>query len=553
MQVGTATAEITDVRAQLARILASPAFSGSERHRNFLSFIVEETLQGREDRLKAYTIATSAFGRGEDFDPQQDSIVRIEAGRLRRALEHFYLTEGRDDRIRISIPKGSYVPQFLVGASERPGPAPQINSEPVAAVERRGPRILVGRFEQDGGTDHLSSLGRGLARQIIMGLTRFSEIFVYGSESVEKTGDTHDMARLAADLGVDFVLSGTVTVTQDRFKIAVLLEELPQHRFVWTDSLERPLRPDEVRGLCSDFADTVARKLAQPYGILFCRALDTEGGAAERLSSYRAVLMFHKYRHNFDKSLFEGARLDLEAAIVRDTHFAEAYACLSQIYTHAARFGLEVGRMMPDPLDRALQLARTAIQLAPASSSAFHALGLALWFSGDMTESFAAYETAASLNPNDTDIMADLGLRYAMRMDWGRAVPLIETSYIRNPAQPSDYRIGLFLYHFAEGRHTDALTQARMIASRDVVYGLLAVAAAAANLGRMTEAQAAVAQIERRQPGYGRRMQSDLAARNLHPDLIDALTSALHMAGFPGPFRGARSFQPQTRRKLQAP
>ena len=80
------------VRAEIERVLSSSEFAGSDRRRCFLSYIVEETLAGRADRLKAYNIATDAFHRGADFDPQQDSIVRIKAGRLRRALDHFYLT-----------------------------------------------------------------------------------------------------------------------------------------------------------------------------------------------------------------------------------------------------------------------------------------------------------------------------------------------------------------------------------------------------------------------------------------------------------------------------
>lgn len=65
------------IQTELARILASPAFESSDRNRRFLRHVVEETLAGRADRIKAYSIATSVFGRGADFDPLQDSIVRI--------------------------------------------------------------------------------------------------------------------------------------------------------------------------------------------------------------------------------------------------------------------------------------------------------------------------------------------------------------------------------------------------------------------------------------------------------------------------------------------
>jgi adenylate cyclase len=100
------------IRAQLGHILASRAFDASRRNRAFLRFVVEESLAGRADRIKAYTIATSVLGRDEAFDPQADPIVRIEASRLRRSLERYYLIAGQDDPVRIHIPKGGYVASF---------------------------------------------------------------------------------------------------------------------------------------------------------------------------------------------------------------------------------------------------------------------------------------------------------------------------------------------------------------------------------------------------------------------------------------------------------
>ena len=97
----------------LGEIVGSRAFEASERNKRFLRFVVTEALAGRADQIKAYTIATAVFGRDASFDPQADPIIRIEASRLRRALEHYYLTAGRDAAIRIDIPKGSYVPVFV--------------------------------------------------------------------------------------------------------------------------------------------------------------------------------------------------------------------------------------------------------------------------------------------------------------------------------------------------------------------------------------------------------------------------------------------------------
>jgi adenylate cyclase len=100
------------VRQELERVLASPDFVASDRLKKFLRFVVEETLAGRADRLHAYPIALEVLGRDASFDPQTDPVVRMEAGRLRRRLERYYLCAGQSDPVRIDIPKGGYAPTF---------------------------------------------------------------------------------------------------------------------------------------------------------------------------------------------------------------------------------------------------------------------------------------------------------------------------------------------------------------------------------------------------------------------------------------------------------
>jgi hypothetical protein len=101
-----------DIREGLRRIVNSSPFRDAYRLSSFLSFIVEMTLMGDGKKLKAYTIAVEALGRGTDFDPQIDPIVRVEAVRLRHALARYYSGTGRDDPLVIEVPRGSYVPAF---------------------------------------------------------------------------------------------------------------------------------------------------------------------------------------------------------------------------------------------------------------------------------------------------------------------------------------------------------------------------------------------------------------------------------------------------------
>ena len=101
-----------EIRVALRRAIQSPTLAKSHQLAQFLIFIVEETLAGHGDRLKAYTIATDALGRDANFDPQTDPIVRVEAGRLRRGLERYYAADGRNDPVVIELPTGRYTPVF---------------------------------------------------------------------------------------------------------------------------------------------------------------------------------------------------------------------------------------------------------------------------------------------------------------------------------------------------------------------------------------------------------------------------------------------------------
>src|SRR5215813_8710552 len=98
--------------AQLERILHGRALHGSDNLKAFLRFIVDKSIENQEGQLKEYVIATEVFGRGNDFDSRVDSVVRVQAGRLRTKLHEYYETEGKDDRVIIVLPKGQYTPVF---------------------------------------------------------------------------------------------------------------------------------------------------------------------------------------------------------------------------------------------------------------------------------------------------------------------------------------------------------------------------------------------------------------------------------------------------------
>jgi TolB-like protein len=101
-----------EISLQLERLLSSEPFANAERASRFLRYVVERTLAGEGDRLKEFVVGVDVFDRGDQYDPRIDSIVRVEAGRLRTKLDHYYGRVAGDDRVVIRIPRGSYVPEF---------------------------------------------------------------------------------------------------------------------------------------------------------------------------------------------------------------------------------------------------------------------------------------------------------------------------------------------------------------------------------------------------------------------------------------------------------
>ena len=107
------------VRAHLQKLLASSVFVRSQRMQRFLSFTVEQTLAGNAEQLKEYLLGVEVFGKKPDFDPRLDSLVRVEARRLRSKLDEYYAGEGKDEQIRFVFRRGAYAPGFLLRGAEQ--------------------------------------------------------------------------------------------------------------------------------------------------------------------------------------------------------------------------------------------------------------------------------------------------------------------------------------------------------------------------------------------------------------------------------------------------
>jgi TolB-like protein len=173
-----------EVRAQLERLLASDALSGSARLRRFLSFIVERALEGEGRQLKEYAVGIEVFDRGSDYDPRIDSIVRVEAGRLRARLDEYYSHAGHDDPVIVRIPRGGYTPVF----ERRPAPLVTSSNGSGNGPSQSGDRRV--RW--------LAAAGTVAAAAVVVTLVQLPRIQSAGGESLR--GSDRDVSAQAAQV-----------------------------------------------------------------------------------------------------------------------------------------------------------------------------------------------------------------------------------------------------------------------------------------------------------------------------------------------------------------
>lgn len=227
------------LQAELEKVLASPMFDASERNRRFLRYIVEETLAGRADRIKGYSVGISVFDRDAGFDPQIDPVVRIEAGRLRRSLERYYLTDGRATSTRISVPKGGYVPRFEVTKDDETRLASRGSTVPsqVPPAAPSSRSLFVLPFVPLSGGEAAYSFAAGLTEEIVVEFAKQPELSVFAVPSAESA-----RAEVPKDIPVRLLLCGTVRLLSQHLRVAAHVIDRVDNRHLWSVCVDRVLK-----------------------------------------------------------------------------------------------------------------------------------------------------------------------------------------------------------------------------------------------------------------------------------------------------------------------
>jgi hypothetical protein len=150
---GLSDEEKTAIQEQLGRLLSDSHFSQSRRFPSFLRYVVEKTLAGQDDALKERTLGVEIFGRRPDYDTASDPIVRVTAAEIRKRIAQYYQDPGHESELRVSLPPGSYIPQFHWPETAKQNGVPQAAIIPLTpalvldqAVKEEPGRVSIRRW-----------------------------------------------------------------------------------------------------------------------------------------------------------------------------------------------------------------------------------------------------------------------------------------------------------------------------------------------------------------------------------------------------------------------
>jgi len=449
--------------SQTERILSSPHFARSQALSRLLRFIVEQTLKGKADELKEYRLGVEVLGRGEDFDPRIDPIVRLQAAKLRSRLAEYYDNEGRSERLVISIPKGGYSAIFEHLEDQEP-------ARTTPAKECRSIAVLpFVNMSADPENEYFSD---GLTEELINLLTTIDGLRVVARTSVFCFKNAaRDVREIGSKLNVQTVLEGSVRKAGNQLRVTAQLIDVSSGYHLMSRTYPREMT--DVFAVQEELANSVVTEVMPEI-----RGERPDLTLRVKTTDLTAYNLYLKGMFTMSKA-FHGPReaIDIfEQVLRRDPHYAPASAgiafanfALSWFGTIAPREGLSRARAAAQDavrLDKKLGLAHAilgAVHAAldwnwtEAEKSFQYGIaaqpGLALCYhlhattcllrEGRIREAVREIEDAVSLNPFDPILRAAAVHAYNLAGDYASAQENYDFGVEINPKT--------FLLHVAMG------------------------------------------------------------------------------------------------------
>lgn len=501
----------SEVLSQLERLADNPHFDTSQRSFLFLRYVVTQTLAGREKEISQSSIARCVFGRGDEFDPGTDPIVRIQAGRVRRSLANYYLTEGVDDTLRIELPKGGYIPRFSYREPEKSGSG----AGPLVSW----PTLLIKPFQNLTGEPGADYLQYGLASDLAVELSRYSAMQVYLATQPPCAVEHRSDAR--------FQVTGNIQARSGSLSVTIHLLNASSGRLEWSHNYRCPGGVDD--GELGRAVQQAAAIIAEENGVLTNRLRRVKGAlSAGGGDGYRAILLHHHFEITQSPADFAAALQALRDATAANPGCALCWSYLARLCVIHWSLGMPGEDI---PYSDALAAARRGVQLDPREVSTRLVLGYVYILNDELEAARLELDLARKINGDSIYWLDAIGYLLTLTGDYIDGPELIRKAVAMNPYHRPACHAALWLDALQRADPEGALAEARAFAQPKLFWRPLMEAVALVACNRREEATVVVKTLLECKPDFPERGRWLIARYVKSSEQIAAITRALHSTG----------------------
>ena len=447
-------AQDTKVNECLAKILSSPMFAKAERQQRFLSYIMAETLEGRAEKLKGYTIGVEVFDRKPSFDPAIDAIVRVEAARLRSKLREYYDGEGGADSVRFELPKGNYA-IHIEWREETLTQDRRAKTTTHPQLIKDRPSLAVLPFTNMSSDPEQEYFADGFTDCLITEISRLSELFVISRQSTFVYKKSMKRAEeIGLELGVRYLLEGSVQRSGEWVRIMVQLIDVVSGAHVWAERYDRELKD------IFTLQDDVTRRIATVLQVKLAKnEIDYFGHeGTTSLEAHDALLRGLERFWIFTQESTEEARVHFTNAVEIDLGYSSAHAWLARTLVFQWVFLWDT---QEEILELALKHVQEALNIDPQNSFA-HAVFCRVQCCRKQGEaSVIAGRRAVELDPNYADAYLFLAMTLVAQCRGEEALRYIKTGMQLNPHPSAVYQLVLGFCYFVLEEYDEAIAAFR--------------------------------------------------------------------------------------------
>lgn len=501
--------DVALAKKQLKYICESKYFKSAKKMQNFLTYIVEKTLAGEGDLLKQYAIGVDALSLSEGFNPNENPSVRIMGGRVRQRLNDYYNDQNNHHELLISLPKGSYIPEF----KKKSDVDKDINQQKKVTQKSSSascPILALVSFTDKTQNKNTNRLLLQLTDAIATEFSRFMSLQLVvcnpyadkeQSHFVEKDMKSTNRAEYILNL---FLQKDDLSENKYRLIYRLLLVETGE--ILWSENYvisDKPLQEQDY--IIGKLIATVGD---HRQGILHNHWSDSLLLNEQSIPALSSVLAYYrKYINYLDRRTFaKGVQVCLDE-IDKNANNLVAHVTYAAYCRREYVFDYGV---IEDPLKEGMKSAEITIRLGPNVHEAHVIYALLLFCLDELDHSLEEFKIARSISKNNIVTEFGYGFQLCKMSRWEEGVSLVNKAMLLSSNYPSYYHLVPFFDAYRKEKYEQALYEAKKITTLGLIYGPLVRCISYAQLEKTDEAKEELEEIIKRYPSFIEKGQRQL-------------------------------------------